>query len=373
MRNILSHLRSCLFIVVLALIFILINAMARSNMSPDLNESKDNVMKTWQNGTIDHSEMTALTRTEDFSATGKNILFQKAYVTGKCNEALRIYKKINSAQERKGSSQEAFRIQDISTPRIEKMIDVGGRNLHCFVYGKGSPTVALVSGFGAPQTYWNTVVPELATQTTVLTHDRAGIGKSEIGELPTHGIQAATDLHTLINKLNLPKPYIVVGHSYGGSIVRLFASMYPDDIGGIILEDSQHEDILEEQQKILKGKDRELLEKMVSRFATPDNPKTEGDYRYITMEQVKNCEPLPQVPFVVLTAGDRSKGMPPIFSEEANKKMAELGIELQKKLVAMIPGGKHIIAEGVGHNMHIEKPEALITPVIEMIKEVRNK
>jgi len=87
---------------------------------------------------------------------------------------------------------------------------------------------------------------------------------------------------------------------------------------------------------------------------------------------VKNNKPLPQVPFVVLTAGDRSKGMPPVFTDEANKNIAELGIELQKKVVALIPGGKHIIVDGVGHNMHLEKPEALIEPVLEMIKEVLN-
>lgn len=269
--------------------------------------------------------------------------------------------------------QESFQIPEISTPKIEKMIDVGGRSLHCNVYGKGSPAVVLVSGFRAPQTYWNPVVPALAAQTTVLTYDRAGIGKSEIGELPTHGKQAAADLHTLLNKLNLPKPYIVIGHSYGGSVVRLFVSMYPDNISGLILEDSQHEDILEEQRKILKGKDLEKLEEMFSRFKPPDNPITEGDYRNITMEQIKKSKPLPQVPFAVLTAGDRSKGMPPVFSKEANQKIAELGIELQKKLAALIPGGKHIIVEGVGHNMHLEKPEVLIETMNEMIKEVRNR
>ena len=315
MRHFLSHLSNFLIIAAFAFIFILISAMASPNTSTDPNDSL----------------------------------------------------------ERNGSLQEEFQNQDITTPKTEKTIDVGGRNLHSCVYGKGSPTVVLVSGFGAPQTYWNSVILDLAAQTTVLTYDRAGIGKSEIGELPTHGKQAAADLHMLLDKLNLPKPYIVIGYSYGGSVVRLFASMYPDDIGGIILEDSQHEDILEEQRKILEGKDLEQLEEMVSRFATPDNPKTEGDYRYITMEQVKNSTPLPQVPFVVLTAGDRLKGMPPIFSEKANKKMAELGIEMQKKLAAMIPGGKHVIVDDVGHNIHLEKPDALITPVTEMIKEVRNK
>lgn len=273
----------------------------------------------------------------------------------------------------KNEFQEAFQIPEISIPKVEKMVDIIGRSLHCNIYGKGSPTVVLVSGFGAPQKYWNPVVPALAAQTTVLTYDRAGIGKSEIGEHPTHGKQAAADLHTLLTSLNLPKPFLVVGHSYGGSVARLFASMYPDDIGGLILEDSQHEDILEEQRKILKGKDLEKLEEMFARFKPPDNPKTEGDYRYITMDQVKACKPLPHVPFLVLTAGDRSRGMPPMFSAEANQKIAELGIELQKKMAALIPGGKHIIVEGVGHNMHLEKPEALIQPVSEMIKIVRNK
>ena len=60
--------------------------------------------------------------------------------------------------------------------------------------------------------------------------------------------------------------------------------MYPDDLGGLILEDSQHEDILEEQRKILKDKDLEKLEEMFARFKPPDNPKTEADYRHITME-----------------------------------------------------------------------------------------
>jgi len=269
------------------------------------------------------------------------------------------------------SAQEAAKITEISTPKTEKQVDVGGRKLHSSVYGKGSPTVVLISGFGAPQIYWNSVIPSLAEQTTVLTYDRAGIGKSEIGDIPTHGKQAAKDLHSLLEKLDLPKPYIVIGHSYGGSIARLFTAMYPDDIGGIILEDAGHEDTLENQRKILKGEDLKKLEEMVARFSPPDRPKTERDYRHITSEQVKNSKPMPIVPYIVLTAGDRSKGMPPIFSKEANQAMVDLGIELQKKLAALIPGGKHIIVEGAGHNLHVEKPEALIKPITNMIEQVR--
>jgi pimeloyl-ACP methyl ester carboxylesterase len=253
------------------------------------------------------------------------------------------------------------------------MIDVGGRKLDCCVYGKGSPTIVLVSGFGAPQAYWNWVVPDLAAQTTVVTYDRAGIGKSEIGDLPTHGEQSAKDLHVLLEKLNVPQPYILVGHSYGGRVVRLFASMYPDVMGGLILEDAQHEDVPDEQKKILKGKDLEAFEQMVARFSTPENPKTEADYRNITMEQVRKSKPLPPIPFIVLTAGDRSKAIPPMFSDEAKEQIARLELEMQQKLVTLIPGGRQIIVEGVGHNIHAEKPEALIAPVVEMINEMREK
>jgi len=276
-----------------------------------------------------------------------------------------------AVQGKTNSPQQQVSIPEISTPKIENMIDVGGRKLHCCVYGKKGPTVVLVSGFGAPQSYWNPIVPDLAAQTTVVTFDRAGIGKSEIGDLPTHGLQTAKDIHTMLEKLEVPAPYILVGHSYGGDIVRIFASLYPDCMGGLILEDTQHENILEEQRKTLTGSDLEMLERMVARFGTPENPKTEADYRNITKEQVRNTKPLPQIPFVVLSAGDRTKAMPPMFSEEGKEKLATLGMTLQQRLVALIPGGKHIVVEDVGHNIHFEKPDALIEPITEMINRIR--
>lgn len=55
------------------------------------------------------------------------------------------------------------------------------------------------------------------------------------------------DIYVLLKNLDVPKPYILVGHSYGGKIARLFASMYSEDLGGLILEDTQHEDILNKQ------------------------------------------------------------------------------------------------------------------------------
>jgi pimeloyl-ACP methyl ester carboxylesterase len=282
--------------------------------------------------------------------------------------------KLSNSQASKGFLQEQIRVPEISTPKIENMIDVGGRKLYCCVYGSGSPTVVLVSGLEAPQAYWNSVIPDLAAKTKVVTFDRAGIGKSEIGDLPTDGKQSAKDLQALLDKLGIPRPYILVGHSYGGSVVRLFASMYPDNMGGLILEDTQHEDVLNELRKILKGKDLEAFEQLVvDMFSAPENPKTEADYRNITKEQLRKSKPLPRIPFVVMTVAGRAKAMGPMFSDEAIGKMLELDFALNEKLAALIPGGRQIIVEGTGHDIHVDKPEALIAPVVEMIKKVREK
>jgi pimeloyl-ACP methyl ester carboxylesterase len=281
---------------------------------------------------------------------------------------------LSDSQASTGSPQEDIKIPEISTPKIENMIDVGGRKLDCCVYGNGSPTVVLVSGLEAPQAYWNSVIPDMAAKTTVVTYDRAGIGKSEINDLPAHGEQSAKDLQVLLDKLGVPRPYILVGHSYGGSVVRLFASMYPDKMGGLILEDTQHEDVLKELRKILEGKDLEAFEQLVAdMFSEPENPKTEADYREITREQLRRSKPLPQIPFVVLTSAGRTKAMGPMFSDEAIEKMAESDFALNKKLAALIPGGRLVIVEGAGHNIHVDKPEALIAPVVKMIQEVREK
>ena len=267
--------------------------------------------------------------------------------------------------------QEQAEIAEISTPGTERMVDVGGRKLHCCVYGSGSPTVVLVSALGAPQAYWNPVIPDLAAKTTVVTYDRAGVGKSEINGLPAHGERSARDLHALLVTLAVPKPYLLVGHSFGGFVARLFASMYPEDMAGLILEETQHEDNLDEMRRILKGKDLETFDQvLLPGFAAPENPREEADYRHATREQLKKITPLPPMPFVILTVRGRAAAMRGMFSDGAIEAMARLDEELMGRLAASVPGGRQVMIEGTGHNVHVDRPEALIAPVREMIKTI---
>ncbi len=270
--------------------------------------------------------------------------------------------------------QDPYRVPELAIDKTENMVDVGGRKLHSFVYGKGTPSVVLVSGFNAPQAYWNTLVPALAEKATVVTYDRAGYGKSEIGALPAHGRQSAADLHRLLDELDAPKPYILVGHSFGARIGRIYASMFPDDMGGLVLLDGQHPDILEAQKRILKGSDLENLERMTAMQKPPQNPKTEADYSFVTMEQARQVKALPHIPYVLIIGGANAEGgVPPGFSEEARTRMIELRFDMQKKLVEEVPGGKYVFLEDVSHAMHLEKPEPIIAVIEEVIARQKKR
>jgi len=268
----------------------------------------------------------------------------------------------------------AVKFPPLTIRGTEHMIDVGGRRLHCAVYGSGGPTVVLVSGFQAPQAYWNPLVPGIAEITTVVTYDRPGYGKSERGDLPVHGRQTADDLHVLLGKLGVQKPYLLVGHSYGGRIVRLFAAAYTADTAGLVLEEAGHEDLPDAQLAALTGQDRETLAAMIAPYRTkvPD-PRTETDYMLETVEQLRQSGPLPRVPLVVITAASRGSGLPPVFSPESQAKLDEVAMAMQKKLVDLVPGAEQILVEGAGHNIHLEKPEAVLGPILAMVARIRTR
>src|SRR5579862_883904 len=111
-----------------------------------------------------------------------------------------------------------------------KLVDLGGHHLHVNCTGKGSPTVVVENGFGDFSFDWILVQSQVSRCTRVCTYDRAGYAWSEPGPKPRTFAQINLELRDALAKLHEPGPYVLVGHSYGGPLIRNFAATYPHDV-----------------------------------------------------------------------------------------------------------------------------------------------
>ncbi|MBK8023061.1 MAG: alpha/beta fold hydrolase [Chloroflexi bacterium] len=129
-------------------------------------------------------------------------------------------------------------------PAPGRFVDVGGYRLHVQVMGEGQPgpTVILDAGMVSFSSNWAWVQSAVATAAPTLAIDRAGFGWSDRGPKPRSAGQSARELHAALEKLNLPRPYVLVGHSYGGMTARAYASLYRDEVAGMVLVDASHPD-----------------------------------------------------------------------------------------------------------------------------------
>lgn len=123
-----------------------------------------------------------------------------------------------------------------------KLIDLGGYRLHLNCTGNKGPTVVLIPGAGDFSFDWSLVQPNIAQFARVCSYDRAGFAWSDPGPIPSTMKQEAFELHTLLSAAHIKGPYILVGHSLGGPVTRVYASQYPQEVAGIVLIDSLHED-----------------------------------------------------------------------------------------------------------------------------------
>jgi pimeloyl-ACP methyl ester carboxylesterase len=124
-------------------------------------------------------------------------------------------------------------------------VDVHGHRVHVVLEGAETrgPTVVLECGIGgATAASWGSVRPLAAGFARVFSYDRAGLGASEPGPLPRDGARLAEELHEALHASGAPLPYVLVGHSYGGLIARLFVARYPSEVAGVVLIESSHPD-----------------------------------------------------------------------------------------------------------------------------------
>jgi pimeloyl-ACP methyl ester carboxylesterase len=122
-----------------------------------------------------------------------------------------------------------------------KLVDLGGHRLHVHCSGAGRPTVVVETGLGDFSFDWALVQSEVAHYTRICTYDRAGYAWSDPGPKPRTFAQINLELHDALQKLGEKGPYVLVGHSYGGPVMINFATIYRQDVGGLVLVDSASE------------------------------------------------------------------------------------------------------------------------------------
>src|SRR5262245_5266162 len=120
-------------------------------------------------------------------------------------------------------------------PPPGRLVDLGTHRLHILCDGEGSPTVVFDAALGASSLSWSLVHPAVAQLTHACTYDRAGFGWSDAGPLPRTAGRIADELHELLQRGARRGPYVLVGHSFGGLVMRVFAARHPRETAALVL------------------------------------------------------------------------------------------------------------------------------------------
>jgi pimeloyl-ACP methyl ester carboxylesterase len=122
-------------------------------------------------------------------------------------------------------------------PLPGRLVDLGTHRLHLVDKGHGSQTIVFESGVMSTALTWQAIQNELAKNFRVICYDRAGLGWSDMGPLPRNADRIVNELHVLLERAGIPPPYILVGHSFGGLTMPLFAARHPSEVAGMVLVD----------------------------------------------------------------------------------------------------------------------------------------
>ena len=278
------------------------------------------------------------------------------------------------------------------------LIQVNGKFSHLQCSGEGSPTVILEAGLdNAGSQVWETVRPEISQLSRVCAYDRAGIMWSDRGDRPRDADQIATELHDLLAAAAEPPPYVLVGHSLGGPLIRVFTHRFHDEVVGLVFVDSSHpeqterlpSEVLVHQQKSLRLLLKGIAAFGILRLNTPapsgvlpplveaavngylpqsiEGITEESAVMETIFDQAQQTGPFDDLPVVVLSAGKLPDPLPPWISQEAGTQMQKVWAELQNELAALSTNIDHRVIIGASHYIQWDDPAAVITAVSDVV------
>lgn len=300
-------------------------------------------------------------------------------------------------------------------PPPGQMIDVGDYSLHLHCTGEPSdkPVVVVSSGFSLSSIHWALVQPEVATFTRICAYDRLGSGYSFADPAPLTYHQEVEDLHTLLEKVGVEGPYILVGHSYGGAVMQVYAVRYQEDVSGMVMVDARTRDMDSQfPAQYIQAAERTStgvavfsfpgLFRILSWFGLfrvdiatdpffsklpPDVQQAAYDLDYnsrmFTFQtvmgradvereaQFSTEAPLPDIPMIVIARGVPESLPGPGVDEATALQYEQIWRELQVELASETSDGTLIVAEKSGHNIFVDQPEVVIKAIRTLVEKAR--
>ena len=296
-------------------------------------------------------------------------------------------------------------------PAPGTLTDVGGYKLHSYCTGSGKPTVILDAGMGGDSTWWRLVQQDVSTFTRVMSYDRAGYGWSDASPEPRTSAIIVKELHTLLHNQGIEPPYILVGHSFGGTNMKLYANTYPDEVYALILVDACYEKQWEkfvaydrENPPVPKtvwdsineywwhminskpahymGITRLFMPSMMKPFFAGVMPKDLQQVIIAKASALKSLETFESEQHHCAESFDQSANASnfminkPLIVISHGKKEDQrsdaIWPECQKALLNDSTQSQHIVAHKSGHMINVEQPEVIVEAIRALVEQYNN-
>ena len=273
-------------------------------------------------------------------------------------------------------------------PPPGSLVELNGRKVHVLCAGEGSPTVILEAGLPGSSLTWMSVFSEIAELTRVCAYDRPGYGWSQPTTSPRTAETIVQELRVLLQSTDTQPPYILVGHSFGGLLMQLYATRFPNDFTGMVLVDSSHPDQAHRTLDLQEIDTISFAMKTLGPigivrllFPVPaGNPEsrdasvreqerellmTSRTLRTATREMSGLRESLRQV-----TESTVDLGSKPLVVLSEGRRRAESWQALQEDLSRMSTNSEWQVVDGAGHFVQHDQPDVVVGAVRRVIEKL---
>jgi pimeloyl-ACP methyl ester carboxylesterase len=253
-----------------------------------------------------------------------------------------------------------------------EMVNLDSCTLYTKVKGTGIPTVIIENGLCCGTDLYEGLFDSVSKITQVLSYDHPGIGKSPKNKNPRTLKNYNAELKSLLEYKKIPPPYILVGHSMGGFIIRYFAFQYPDETVGLVFIDAPHEDWF---TYIRSQHTPEELE-FFNTFFNPGRMKNGGGCygelsHYIIMcDSIRGKKIPSQIPVRMYTGTLLGEWAKKFGYNEAD--MAEWA-KMQHYILEGVEDARQYADNDATHMYHLEKPDTVLNGIRDIIEKYRNR